>query len=1227
MNADRNLLFGLLALQNDFVSRKQLLAAFGAWVADRNESLADILVQQRAINATTKDLLNKLVDQHVTLRGNEQQCLDNMSVDQSIKTELSFLADTEMLHSIDRLGKSGAEATISVVRQFPSGKRFLIVRPLDRGGLGVVSVALDKELNREVALKEIREDRADDEHLRQKFLLEAEVTGGLEHPGIVPVYGMGRSDDGRPYYAMRLVRGENLRSYIRRFHEGVAQARHEYDGQELRKLLRRFLDVCEAIGYAHARGVLHRDLKPGNVMLGQYGETLVVDWGLAKTLGVSGDSPEDTQAAERSILSQPESPLMPTNSNDDATRQGAIVGTPAYASPEQLSGDLAQVGPTSDIYGLGAILYEILTGKPPASGNLEDVLQIVLRGEIPSCRTIQQQTPKPLEAICHKALALQPLNRYRSAKAMSAEIERWLDDAPVETYREPWYLRARRWARHHPTAVSTSLAIAAMSLLGLVIFSNVVSSNNKALALLNQDLEDANSELSSSNNQLRIANDLAESQSQLALSTLTAVVDDIQNGIRHVPGGAEVRRRILATSLSKLERVATEVAGKAQVDRRTMISLADLGETISRFGSQSDDPNPLDTATSSTEKSPSEIALQLLDRSHQLALQLYEQHPSVQLAALDLAISYERLASLYTVTGKTADAEKMIQASLELRKQQLALAPDSWELQQACSHSQIRLGELVLKLRNVSEAAKLFEESLAIRLTRLKTHPDEANTQRDVAIAYEKLAEASSLMGNTASAIEQFQKSLQLLETLHKQAPLNTLYQRDLTVTHGKLAQLYTKIGETESAIIHSEHESALSRTLRENDPLNFQGILDDANALDRLAKLKLVSGQTSAGIELLEQSLKLRRDLLAQDPKRTLFARDLTLSLDRLGRELLNQGRFDSALEMLKESLAISQQHVAEDPLDNAKKRDLSISYSSVGDVHILQSNYQAALDCYRDVERIATELVAADPLNADSQIDLSVALNKMGRAYDGLQEFDLATDYLKRSIQILKSVLKTNPNSLIYQRNLSLGYEHLASMQMRIDEYEAALANFDQCRAMRQKLVDLNPKNTMWQSDLVFAESNIGRVLIALKREQEALRTLQRSISLTQRLLDNDPDNTELKDMQAINYRLVALSYHALDDMQSAKQNRLAAASIGKALVESTHENMEWNNIFIQDHRALADYAVQEEMWAEAIQFLQSAIDFIKLLDAEGKASPPMLDLIVELEENIATLREKLI
>ncbi|HWB12253.1 MAG TPA: bifunctional serine/threonine-protein kinase/formylglycine-generating enzyme family protein [Pirellulales bacterium] len=317
--------------------------------------------------------------------------------------------------------------------------RFKVLWQHASGGLGRVSVALDNELHRHVALKEIHPELADHAECRARFLLEAEVTGSLEHPGVVPVYSLGSWHDGRPFYAMRLIRGKSLEEAVRQFHEVPCEAGERE--LRLRKLLRRFIDICNAVDYAHSRGVLHRDIKPANVMLGPYGETLVVDWGLAKP-ATSRDMPSGT--AETWLAPQ-------TAGNTPATRAGSVIGTPAYMGPEQAAGALDQLGPASDVYSLGATLYTVLTNRAPFEDENDfSVMRArILTGDFRRPREVKPNVPRPLEAICLKAMALEPGDRYVSASALAEDVENWLGDAPVRAYREGRVERLSRWSRRH----------------------------------------------------------------------------------------------------------------------------------------------------------------------------------------------------------------------------------------------------------------------------------------------------------------------------------------------------------------------------------------------------------------------------------------------------------------------------------------------------------------------------------------------------------------------------------------------------------------------------------------------------------------------------------------------------------------------------------------------------------------------------------------------------------
>jgi hypothetical protein len=304
------------------------------------------------------------------------------------------------------------------------------------------------ELGRDVALKRIQDRHAGDTESRRRFLLEAEVTSRLEHPGVVPVYGLVEGPDGLPCYAMRLVAGESLQEAIRRFHAvsgpGCEPGRRRL---ELRELLGRFLAVCNTVAYAHSRGILHRDLKPANVMLGKYGETLVVDWGLAKPFDRDRAGVEETTLAPT------------TGEGEEGTQLGQVVGTPPFMSPEQAAGRWDAVGPASDVYSLGATLYALLTGEAPYRGTPREILDRVQRGEFSPPRQQNRAVPPALQAVCFKAMALRPEDRYATPLALAADVEHWLADEPVTAYPEPLGERLRRGARRHRGAVTAGVAL------------------------------------------------------------------------------------------------------------------------------------------------------------------------------------------------------------------------------------------------------------------------------------------------------------------------------------------------------------------------------------------------------------------------------------------------------------------------------------------------------------------------------------------------------------------------------------------------------------------------------------------------------------------------------------------------------------------------------------------------------------------------------------------------
>jgi serine/threonine protein kinase len=873
----RDLLFGLLALQTGLINQAQLMAAFHAWTQARDRSMAGILAEQGALEVPCLTLVEGLVLEHLRRHGSDpERSLAALGVGRSTRECLAQIGDAELDASLAQVGSGATEpdadpdrtASYAVGTATSAGLRFRVLRPHARGGLGAIFVALDTELHREVALKQILDSHADEERSRRRFLLEAEITGGLEHPGIVPVYGLGTYADGRPYYAMRFIRGDSLKQAIERFHaETVLRTDPGQRSLERHKLLRRFTDVCNAIGYAHSRGVLHRDLKPGNVIVGNHGETLVVDWGLAKATGRS-----DPASGERTLL--------PASASGSAeTLPGSALGTPAYMSPEQAEGDLEHLGPRSDVYSLGATLYCLLTGRPPFAGDAVEVIPRVQRGGFPRPRTLDPSLDRALEAVCLKAMALRPEDRYGSCRALAEDLERWMADEPVSAYREPLSARARRWARRHRTGVSGAAAALLAGLIGLAAVAAVQSQANAALEGKNLLLtaahaatlqakdqaeqalaettqakratEQALAQSEESRRRAEAAEKTARSEAEKATAINEFLTADLLTQAEPAHTDAEDH----VTLLEVLDRAAAKVgdrfAGQPEVEdalRRTIARTyhglgswekaerqwrAVLAAVRRRLGGASREAlvaqdelahilrhrGRLDAEVLEMARSASEGLARILGPDHTATL-----------------TSRSNLANAYLTAGRTAEAITLHQAALKLH--QSKLGPDH----PATLQSRNNLATAYLADGRTAEAITLDEATLKLRESKLgPDHPDTLRSRHNLATAY-------FAAGRTAEAITLHEAALKLRESKLGPDHPDTLRSRN------NLAAAYWRAGRLDRSI--PLFESTLKQKITKLGPDHPDTLLTRAN----LGVNYRDAGRPEEGARLMEEALELAR-------------------------------------------------------------------------------------------------------------------------------------------------------------------------------------------------------------------------------------------------------------------------------------------------------------------------------------------------------------------------------
>ncbi|MFO0936320.1 MAG: protein kinase [Gemmataceae bacterium] len=439
----------------------------------------------------------------------------------------------DRLVSLVRLTRPSPESDLIVTRS-----EFDHVRPFAQGGLGVIDLAKDRHFRRDVAVKRIRPELADHAPLRKRFLREAAITARLEHPGIAPVYGVGEDRAGQPCYAMRFVAGETMQDAIRALH-----VRGTISNTSLRPLLNRFISLCNTVAYANSRNVIHRDIKPANVAIGAFGETILLDWGLAQAEGeqdVTSDSTQDQAAG----------PFDPVH-----TQTGAVLGTPGFIAPEQKRGET--VGPAADVYSLGATLLVILTGRSP---NDE------------ASQASQTSSFAPLFAIAHKAMANQPGDRYVDALSLARDIENWLADEPVIAHPDSALVILRRWSRRHRTAV-TSIA-------GALFVATVASiSAAAALSRKNDQLQSA----------IVRANDnetLATNREKEATQNFNIAVDSVDAYTLRVTEDRRLKEHDMIPLRKELLESATEFYRRLLNEKsESLVVRSRLGSTHNRLAS------------------------------------------------------------------------------------------------------------------------------------------------------------------------------------------------------------------------------------------------------------------------------------------------------------------------------------------------------------------------------------------------------------------------------------------------------------------------------------------------------------------------------------------------------------------------------------------------------------------------------------------------------------------
>ena len=822
---------------------------------------------------------------------------------------------------------------LALTRHLPRGERpralddppsiagYEILSELGRGGMGVVYRARQATLGREVALKIILAGAHAGQDERARFRVEAETAARLKHPHIVPIYEIG--EQGRlPYLALEFVEGGNLAQAMAVRPLAPIQAAGMVE------------TLARAIDYVHQHGVVHRDLKPANVLLTAEGIPKITDFGLAKWLDVP---------------------------SGHATQSGTVLGTPSYMAPEQAQGQSGRIGPATDVYALGAMLYEMVTGRPPfhAATSQETVQQLLTEEPLPPSQ-LQPRVPRDLETICLKCLQKEPARRYVGAGALADDLRCFLDQKPIHARPTPAWERAVKWARRRPAvAVLVGVCVAA------------------ALALATMGL--------AYNARLQRERDTARANFQMALDAVDRFYTQVsENTLLNTPRMEPLRRQLLETAQEFYERFVRERANDPE-------ARVQLGRTYQRLGQ-------LTRQTRSKTE-----AIELIKQAIAIQEPLVRAHPDNSDYLSDLATSHANLGGLFGETGRMDEAAQQFRKTLPLWEALVRRNPSHGAFRQKLGHTWFSLGEVCRIAAQTDLASQAHASSRAVLEELVRDEPHVAEHRKELALTINAQGAMAFRAGAFADATKEFREALALREVLAREYPDRQAFKRDLADSHGNLAIVARMSDDLKGAEISNKSALDIYQSLARDHPDVSDYRIAQAGPYQELALIYFQRKDLKRSEQCMREAVAIRAAVARDRPEVPLYQSSLARTYIDLGELCVETGQPAEAETSLSQACGILERltHSYPDVIDY--QVDLGCAYATNGKARARSAKPREALDC---------DGKAIDVLEAAlrRQSSLALARKYLGTAYRGRAE---AYDSLGQTADALRDWDKAIPLS----------------------------------------------------------------------------------------------------------------------------------------------------------------------------------------------------------------------
>lgn len=1012
-----------------------------AWQAKQPPRLEDSLQQVEKVfrPALLFELL--LLEFHYQQTGSEILEIQDYHDRFPQQTELIHRAWAKCFGPIEPAANASSDAHPSQAIQAKYSKQSLH----RQGGIGRVWIAHDNNLNRQVALKDLQPQYTEDPAVRERFVREAQITGKLDHPNIVPVYQLRQgSDVADPFYTMRLVEGKTLREVIL-----CQQEARESEGRSRRdqvNLLNILTTVCQTVAYAHSQGVVHRDLKPDNIVVGDYGEIFVLDWGLAKVID------EPTVMADETVIA----PVTTSTETNRAgkTLAGTRIGTPAYMAPEQAAGATDQIGLPTDVYGLGTILFEILTGQPPHQAtDTDQLIQQIQQGPTPAARTLNASAAPALEAICCKAMSKNPSQRYASALDLRNEIQSWIADEPVECYRDSWWDRCSRWTRRHRRLINTAALLMLLATTGLGIGNRLL---NRAHQRTQQEKESAET-------------DFHRARSVIEGLSLEINSPQAQRLTGFKPLQRQLTQQLLDFYLYFLEQHRSEPAYRAEI--------ADVHYQLGILA------NSLETLDS---------ARLHYENSLTLFLQLSKEEPKHKPYQRQLSKCYNSLGNLSQGSGDFATAEKNYLQASQVAKTLVAGQSSSDSDRQLQLTILNNLATLYMIRGHTSEAIIGFQKILAAPQQGQPAAPTTALAAHlNLSVLYRNagnLSESSSSLETAKKILDQLRKEQFNPEFLHEQQLTWYISQINLKIS----------LGQWEAAQATSAAGIRAAQALIESHPgeLKYQVSLAQLQLNATAIWIKLADAEQAS--YAAKQSLLILERLRKTDPENLQYRLDLTRGLHNLAQAERQLNHQETALRTIQLAIQEKQQLVDQYPQD--KYLDLLLSSRILyADLIRDSKQYEVAEKEYRELQAIADKLAKRNQDQFSFQHRLATTTHSLAQMEKANQRWEQAQEHYQQALDLQQQLSRQSPGHTKLILELSITQYNFGNLHQAQTKLEPALALYQDALGTFLRLSKAQQKQTDAQRHLLNSQWALAETNHALKRFAIALKHWDEAIKLT--------------------------------------------------------------------------------------------------------------------------------